>query len=229
MNLLRRRGQKIGHVRMRQVKMTRVYKTERKITTYTLPETNIAPKDGWLEYYFPIGEMPPYTSPSETFSELGNLKGSKTAGYDCNFVLGGFMKSPNLNQMPHITVSFQISPFQNEGSEICANRFQPKNRSLEDPTLILDAYYRPIETSQFLQAVCTTSKKTHLTIAFRWVFAHHYAPTGVSWKIFWGPLLKLHQTRCVFVVVFLQRTSSSKFRRVRACAQMLMPFVKRCL
>ena len=23
---------------------------------YTLPETNIAPKNGWLEYYFPIGE-----------------------------------------------------------------------------------------------------------------------------------------------------------------------------
>ena len=22
---------------------------------YTLPETNIAPKNGWLEYYFPIG------------------------------------------------------------------------------------------------------------------------------------------------------------------------------
>ena len=24
--------------------------------TYTLPETNIAPTNGWLEYYFPIGE-----------------------------------------------------------------------------------------------------------------------------------------------------------------------------
>ena len=23
---------------------------------YTLPETNIAPKNGWLEYYFPIGK-----------------------------------------------------------------------------------------------------------------------------------------------------------------------------
>ena len=23
---------------------------------YTLPETNIAPKNGWLEYYFPVGE-----------------------------------------------------------------------------------------------------------------------------------------------------------------------------
>ena len=23
---------------------------------YTLPETNIAPENGWLEYYFPIGE-----------------------------------------------------------------------------------------------------------------------------------------------------------------------------
>ncbi len=23
---------------------------------YTFPETNIAPKNGWLEYYFPIGE-----------------------------------------------------------------------------------------------------------------------------------------------------------------------------
>ena len=25
-------------------------------TVITLPETNIAPKNGWLEYYFPIGE-----------------------------------------------------------------------------------------------------------------------------------------------------------------------------
>ena len=24
--------------------------------TYTLPETNVAPENGWLEYYFPIGE-----------------------------------------------------------------------------------------------------------------------------------------------------------------------------
>ena len=24
---------------------------------YTLPETNIAPKNGWLEYYFPIGKV----------------------------------------------------------------------------------------------------------------------------------------------------------------------------
>ena len=23
---------------------------------YTLPETNIGPKNGWLEYYFPIGK-----------------------------------------------------------------------------------------------------------------------------------------------------------------------------
>ena len=23
---------------------------------FTLPETNIAPENGWLEYYFPIGE-----------------------------------------------------------------------------------------------------------------------------------------------------------------------------
>ncbi len=26
------------------------------ITYDTLPETNIAPENGWLEYYFPIGE-----------------------------------------------------------------------------------------------------------------------------------------------------------------------------
>ena len=26
------------------------------IYIYTLPETNIAPENGWLEYYFPIGE-----------------------------------------------------------------------------------------------------------------------------------------------------------------------------
>ena len=25
-------------------------------TENTLPETNIAPENGWLEYYFPIGE-----------------------------------------------------------------------------------------------------------------------------------------------------------------------------
>ncbi len=24
--------------------------------SYTLPETNIAPENGWLEYYFPIGK-----------------------------------------------------------------------------------------------------------------------------------------------------------------------------
>ena len=27
-----------------------------QLFTYTLPETNIVPKDGWLEYYFPIEE-----------------------------------------------------------------------------------------------------------------------------------------------------------------------------
>ena len=27
-----------------------------KMNYYTLPETNIAPKNGWLEYYFPIEE-----------------------------------------------------------------------------------------------------------------------------------------------------------------------------
>ena len=26
------------------------------LNSYTLPETNIAPENGWLEYYFPIGE-----------------------------------------------------------------------------------------------------------------------------------------------------------------------------
>ena len=26
------------------------------VVTITLPETNIAPKNGWLEYYFPIGK-----------------------------------------------------------------------------------------------------------------------------------------------------------------------------
>ncbi len=26
------------------------------IVISTLPETNIAPENGWLEYYFPIGE-----------------------------------------------------------------------------------------------------------------------------------------------------------------------------
>ena len=27
-----------------------------RLNMITLPETNIAPKNGWLEYYFPIGE-----------------------------------------------------------------------------------------------------------------------------------------------------------------------------
>ena len=27
-----------------------------QLTRYTLPETNIAPKNGWLEYNFPIGK-----------------------------------------------------------------------------------------------------------------------------------------------------------------------------
>ena len=29
-----------------------------KFATITLPETNIAPKNGWLEYYFPFGFRP---------------------------------------------------------------------------------------------------------------------------------------------------------------------------
>ena len=29
---------------------------EVRMGVLTLPETNIAPKNGWLEYYFPIGE-----------------------------------------------------------------------------------------------------------------------------------------------------------------------------
>ena len=28
----------------------------KQIGRTTLPETNIAPENGWLEYYFPIGE-----------------------------------------------------------------------------------------------------------------------------------------------------------------------------
>ncbi len=31
-------------------------KTLVKQVTITLPETNIGPENGWLEYYFPIGE-----------------------------------------------------------------------------------------------------------------------------------------------------------------------------
>ncbi len=30
----------------------------RILRVFTLPETNIAPKNGWLEYYFPIGFRP---------------------------------------------------------------------------------------------------------------------------------------------------------------------------
>ena len=33
---------------------TKKKKNEKNVTT--LPETNIAPENGWLEYYFPIGE-----------------------------------------------------------------------------------------------------------------------------------------------------------------------------
>ena len=33
-----------------QVQLLLVYRK------YTLPETNISPENGWLEYYFPIGE-----------------------------------------------------------------------------------------------------------------------------------------------------------------------------
>ena len=29
---------------------------QKSLKNITLPETNIAPKNGWLEYYFPIGE-----------------------------------------------------------------------------------------------------------------------------------------------------------------------------
>ena len=29
---------------------------KKNIKTVTLPETNIAPKNGWLEYYFPFGK-----------------------------------------------------------------------------------------------------------------------------------------------------------------------------
>ena len=29
----------------------------KSVKSGTLPETNIAPKNGWLEYYFPIGEV----------------------------------------------------------------------------------------------------------------------------------------------------------------------------
>ena len=34
----------------------RKHKNTLKATRNTLPETNIASKNGWLEYYFPIGE-----------------------------------------------------------------------------------------------------------------------------------------------------------------------------
>ncbi len=33
-----------------------IYEVLTCTNTYTLPETNIAPENGWLEYYFPIGE-----------------------------------------------------------------------------------------------------------------------------------------------------------------------------
>ena len=44
-----------------KVSVTGIKATPNKIThfislLYTLPETNIAPKNGWLEYYFPIGK-----------------------------------------------------------------------------------------------------------------------------------------------------------------------------
>ena len=43
---------------MRSMRSKQKHKKQHKETNKqtTLPETNIAPKDGWLEYYFPIGE-----------------------------------------------------------------------------------------------------------------------------------------------------------------------------
>ena len=126
-------------------------------------------------------------------SELGNFEGSRTVGYDCNFVLGGFMKFP-------IVMSFGFIPnfsISNEGFEIWRKRNTVSNKKPRkrgrfhlgkqlsewkdniNRKTIPKAKNRPIASSQFLQAVGTTSVKTHLTIAFRWVFAHHYAPTEV--------------------------------------------------
>ena len=34
-----------------------IYVREKPVLGNTLPETNIAPTNGWLEYYFPIGEV----------------------------------------------------------------------------------------------------------------------------------------------------------------------------
>ena len=33
-----------------------IFQFSDRYTVGTLPETNIAPENGWLEYYFPIGE-----------------------------------------------------------------------------------------------------------------------------------------------------------------------------
>ena len=37
-------------------KAPRIFLQEQILGIITLPETNIAPTNGWLEYYFPIGE-----------------------------------------------------------------------------------------------------------------------------------------------------------------------------
>ena len=41
-----------------------------KLHTFTLPETNIAPKNGWLEYYFPIGFRPIFRGEPVSFREI---------------------------------------------------------------------------------------------------------------------------------------------------------------
>ena len=48
---------KYNGIPLNRSNMSRILSSdEEKILADTLPEINIAPKNGWLEYYFPIGE-----------------------------------------------------------------------------------------------------------------------------------------------------------------------------
>ena len=55
---IRQDGQPVGAMRVKDIH-THLQNFDHRIPgprKTTLPETNIAPENGWLEYYFPIGE-----------------------------------------------------------------------------------------------------------------------------------------------------------------------------
>ena len=64
--------------------MIRAY--ENPLVSLTLPETNIAPENGWLEYYFPIGFRPIFRG-----EPLVSGRVIRPAIYHPYFVSGGFL------------------------------------------------------------------------------------------------------------------------------------------